>query len=380
MWQGETNTLLGYSGAKALWMVEHGAITQTPEHIIEHDTADTPTTTGTESESESASDSGSDSGSESGGGVAALERLLPVLRCVACGGALRVQAGTQAEAGAGAGAEAGAGAGAGGGGEGLVCGGCRAWYPVQAGFVDVAGGQDEREDPLMARFHEKWLRPAFMRLIGGNWAGEVTFADENRWVTEFMRPAPGPIVDLGPGAGITTKTLADTYGAERVIAVDASAAMLTRLARRVPGTAAIRASATQMPFPDASIGAINCWNMLHYFDDKTAALTEIARVLQPGGSLTLMDLMPDPDPIARHFQNRMGQTVTRKLFGPTQIGDWLTHTGMTIQDIYLPAGNFMILRAQRTTNPPPTPPQPTTTTNNTNTTTEAETSAESVAV
>jgi hypothetical protein len=48
---------------------------------------------------------------------------------------------------------------------------------------------------------------------------------------------------------------------------------------------------------------------------------------------------------------------------------------MTIQDIYLPAGNFMILRAQRTTNPPPTPPQPTTTTN-----TEAETSAESVAV
>lgn len=310
MWQGETNTLLGYSGGKALWSVEHGAIAETAEHVVENDVVDAvPVATD--------------------GGADALGRHLPILRCTACHASLSAES------------------------DALACTGCEASYPLKDGFVDVVGGEDEREDPLMARFHEKWLRPAFMRLIGGNWAGEVSFADENRWVTEFMRPADGPIVDLGPGAGITTKTLAEKYGVERLIAVDASATMLVRLGRRVPGTASVRASATDMPFQDASVGALNCWNMLHYFEDKTAALHEIGRILQPGGSFTLMDLIPEPDHVARYFQGRMGETVIRKLFGPEEIGAWLGKAGMTIQDIYLPGGNFMVLRAVRTDEPLP---------------------------
>jgi uncharacterized protein (TIGR03086 family) len=95
--------------------------------------------------------------------------------------------------------------------------------------------------------------------------------------------------------------------------------------------------------------------MLHYFEDKAAALHEIGRVLQPGGSFTLMDLVPDPDHVARYFQGRMGETVVRKLFGPQEIGEWLGAAGMTIQDIYLPGGNFMILRAVRGEEPLPTP-------------------------
>ncbi|MFD0635969.1 TIGR03086 family metal-binding protein [Catenulispora yoronensis] len=313
LWAGETNTLLGYSGAKALWAVEHGAIADTPEHVVEHDVVDAAPT------------------ADADNGSAALSRYLPILRCPACHSPLDAEP------------------------EELRCVACGVGYPVKDGYVDIVGGEDEREDPLMARFHEKWLRPAFMRLIGGNWAGEVSFADENRWVIEFMRPADGPIVDLGPGAGITTKTLADKYGAERLIAVDASATMLVRLGRRVPGTASVRADATNMPFADGTVGALNCWNMLHYFDDKAAALHEIGRILQPGGSFTLMDLVPEADHVARYFQGRMGETVVRKLFGPEEIGEWLGRAGMTVQDVYLPGGNFMILRAVRTAEPLPQP-------------------------
>jgi hypothetical protein len=68
-----------------------------------------------------------------------------------------------------------------------------------------------------------------------------------------------------------------------------------------------------------------------------------------------MDLVPDPDHVARYFQGRMGETVVRKLFGPQEIGEWLGAAGMTIQDIYLPGGNFMILRALRTDAPLPEP-------------------------
>ena len=312
LWAGETNTLLGYSGAKALWAVEHGEVVDVPEYVIENDVVDVAP-------------------AKADNGSAALARHISTLRCVACHSPLAAKKND------------------------LRCTKCSERYSVKGGFVDILRTQDEREDPLMARFHEKWLRPAFMRLIGGNWAGEVTFADENRWVSEFMRAAEGPIVDLGPGAGITTKTLADKHGVERLIAVDASASMLGRLARRVPGAAGVRADATDMPFGDGTVGAVNCWNMLHYFEDKAAALYEIGRVLRPGGSFTLMDLVPDPDHVARYFQGRMGETVVRKLFGPQEIGEWLGAAGMTIQDIYLPGGNFMILRALRTDAPLPEP-------------------------
>jgi uncharacterized protein (TIGR03086 family) len=310
LWQGETNALLGYSGAKALWAVERGAVVETPEHLAGHDVV---------------------AGPPADGGIGALSRHLPVLRCIACRGPLA------------------------GGPDTLDCSQCGAAYPVKDGLVDIIGGEDDLEDPLLVRFHEQSLRPAFMRLVGGNWAGEVTFADENRWMTGFMRPADGPIVDLGPGAGITTRALAERFGAERVIGVTTSASVLARLARRVPGVAAVRAAAVNMPFPDGVVGALNCWNMLHHFEDQAAVLHEIGRILRPGGSFTLMDLIPDPDGIARYFQGRMDETVVRRLFGPTEMGEWLAGAGMTIQDISLPAGNLMILRAVRTEEPLPSP-------------------------
>jgi SAM-dependent methyltransferase len=303
MWAGETGVLLGYSGAKALWCVEHGDIVDTPEFTVHGDSVDDE---------------------PSGGDDAWLERYLPIMRCVTCASGLERR---PAE---------------------LACTGCDARYPVADGFVDVIGGEDDIEDPLMARFHERWLRPAFMRLIGGNWAGEVTFADENRWVTELMRPAAGPILDLGPGAGITTKTLADKYGTDRIIAMDRSASMMARLSRRVAGAAAVRASATAFPFADASLGGMNCWNMLHYFKDKTEVLREVGRCLQPGGSFVLMDLVPDRDPVSGYFQSRMGENVVRDLFDADQVAGWLADAGMTIDDISFPGGNFMILRAVRT--------------------------------
>jgi ubiquinone/menaquinone biosynthesis C-methylase UbiE len=161
-----------------------------------------------------------------------------------------------------------------------------------------------------------------------------------------MRPADGPILDLGPGAGITTKTLADKYGADRIIAMDRSASM-SRLSRRVPGAAAVRASATAFPFADAGLGGMNCWNMLHYFNDKTEVLREVGHCLQPGGSFVLMDLVPDRDPVSGYFQGRMGETVVRNLFDAQQVAGWLAAAGMTIDDISFRGGNFLILRAVR---------------------------------
>jgi SAM-dependent methyltransferase len=296
----ETRLLLGYSGAKALWAVEHGEVAPTPSFA------------------------GAVEPSPSGASVdepAVLGRHAGIMRCTKCLGPLAPE------------------------GDRANCAECGADYPLAGGYLNMISVADEPEDPLTAGSHERWLRPAFMHLVGGNWGGEVSFADENRIMVEQVRPATGPILDLGPGAGITTKTLSDAFGVDRLIAVDMSGSMLRRLKRRVPGALAVRANAKSLPFNDGTLGAINCWNMLHYFTDKTAAVAEMARCLQPGGSLTIMDFRHAPDPVSRYFQDKFGEIVTRVMFDPDEISEWLTQAGMTVQELLLPGGNFMIIRA-----------------------------------
>jgi SAM-dependent methyltransferase len=299
---GEARVLRGYSGAKALWRVEHGPVVETPPYVppIEPVTA------------QAAAE-----------GIAALGRYAEIMRCPKCHGALAVS------------------------GSSADCATCGAGYPIADECLDVFGQQEDLPDPLVTKYHTRYTRPAFMRLVGGLWGLQLTYEAENRMIPDFVRPADGPIVDLGPGRGITTRSLAGVFGADRLIAVDASAAMLRRLKRRIPEAAAIRASVFDLPFADATVGAVNCWNFLHGFADKTDVLDEIARCLKPGGSLTVMDLVPDTDPVSGHFQRRPGERKTHGLFGPDEITAALARAGLTVQEQVFPGGNVMVLRARR---------------------------------
>lgn len=298
----ETRLLLGYSGAKALWVLEHGEVVDTP-----------PFAGAVEPPS---SQAGVDE-------PALLDHHVDLMRCTNCRGALGQEEGR------------------------ARCAACGSEYPIADGYLNMISEADQPEDPLYASSHEQWLRTAFMRIVGGNWGGEVTFADENRFMVEQIRPESGPILDLGPGAGISTKTLADAFGAHRLIAVDVSGSMLRRLKRRVPGALAIRASAKFLPFEDSTLGAVNCWNMLQYFPDKLEILREISRCLQPGGSLTIMSFRNAPDPVSRYFQGKIGEVATRVLCDPDEICDLLTRAGMTVQELILPGGNFIVVTATR---------------------------------
>jgi ubiquinone/menaquinone biosynthesis C-methylase UbiE len=58
-------------------------------------------------------------------------------------------------------------------------------------------------------------------------------------------------------------------------------------ARKNPGVNWQLGSATAMPFPDASFDVVLCQQGLQYFPDRQAAMNEIARVLVPGGQVSL---------------------------------------------------------------------------------------------
>jgi ubiquinone/menaquinone biosynthesis C-methylase UbiE len=93
------------------------------------------------------------------------------------------------------------------------------------------------------------------------------------------------VVDLAAGTGKFTALLVPT-GAT-IVAVEPVAEMRDTLVRTVPGVEALDGTAESMPFPDGSADALTVAQAFHWFD-ADAALTEIARVLRPGGGLAMI--------------------------------------------------------------------------------------------
>lgn len=90
------------------------------------------------------------------------------------------------------------------------------------------------------------------------------------------------VLDLGAGTGKLTQVLLD-LGLD-VVAVEPSEQMRERIP---PRAEVLDGSAEALPLPDASVDAVLVGQAFHWFDaDK--ALSEIARVIRPGGTVGLL--------------------------------------------------------------------------------------------
>ncbi|GLY68560.1 class I SAM-dependent methyltransferase [Amycolatopsis taiwanensis] len=93
------------------------------------------------------------------------------------------------------------------------------------------------------------------------------------------------VLDLGAGTGKLTEGLLDLD--LRVTAVEPDPAMLAELARRHPGVRALDGTAEGIPLGDAEVDSVLVGQAFHWFD-MDRALTEIARVLKPGGTVVAL--------------------------------------------------------------------------------------------
>lgn len=102
----------------------------------------------------------------------------------------------------------------------------------------------------------------------------------------------GRFLDLGCGKARLSRVALDS-GATRCIAVDFSAAMLTApSAFRSPRVSRVQATAACFPFAQASFDAIGVALTLGHVPDLSEPLTEMRRVLRPGGWLLISDFHP----------------------------------------------------------------------------------------
>jgi SAM-dependent methyltransferase len=95
------------------------------------------------------------------------------------------------------------------------------------------------------------------------------------------------VLDLACGTGRYTQLLADSNAGE-VVAVDFCQPMLAQVAT----AQRVRASMMQLPFASGAFAVVICGLALGHATDVTAWMTEVGRVLAPGGILLYSDFHP----------------------------------------------------------------------------------------
>ena len=65
----------------------------------------------------------------------------------------------------------------------------------------------------------------------------------------------------------------------------------------------VEGSAAELPFEDASFDGLTAAYLLRYLDDLPAGLAELARVLRPGATASLLDFGVPPAPLTREAWN-----------------------------------------------------------------------------
>jgi SAM-dependent methyltransferase len=315
LWQEDTETVLGHLGVKARWAERNGPVVP------------------------ASSDSVPDRDVEpAAAGAELLAQHAAAFRCPGCGGdSLRLE------------------------GNLATCPACSNAYPIEKGILDLTARVGESGDdfllklaqvPGMGHYYEAHARPNFVRLCGSNWAGQVLPSDEDDYIASHVRPVDGPVLDLAAGAGRWTEVLAKTVGADRVIALDLLLPMLVTLRGRLPEVPAVLASADTLPFGDATLGAVLCWNALQAFPAVApAAIAEVARCLKPGGTFTLLTFRDSDDPVYRYFARRHrfpAHNDGLTLFDRDELVGWLTEAGLEVHDETAP-GTFVIINAVRRT-------------------------------
>jgi SAM-dependent methyltransferase len=129
---------------------------------------------------------------------------------------------------------------------------------------------------------------------------------------DAARAASGPVVgcDIAHGMLLETKAAADRSPA--------------------PNLVLVRADAHHLPFADGSFAAVMCWNGLQVIPGLEATVSELVRVLAPGGRLMVSVLTL---PVGALLPPRQEMRVPNLLASRQRFVDEFEQAGVVIDDV-----------------------------------------------
>lgn len=117
----------------------------------------------------------------------------------------------------------------------------------------------------------------------------------------------GDVLEIGPGPGLNLPYY--PAGVSELTLAEPEDPMADRLERRLRQTGrtgrVVRAPAEDLPLADGSVDYVVATFVLCTVDDPERALTEVARVLRPGGTFVFMEHVRSRDAGLAAWQDRM---------------------------------------------------------------------------
>lgn len=131
-----------------------------------------------------------------------------------------------------------------------------------------------------------------------HWLQRFVFEPVQRTVLDLAAasvPRPAAILDVGCGTGRLLRQAEQRFPNARLIGVDAATEMVKKAQASVPDGSDVRfeeAVAENLPFPDAQFDLVFSTLTFHHWQDQAIGISEVARVLTPGGRWLVADVMP----------------------------------------------------------------------------------------
>jgi demethylmenaquinone methyltransferase/2-methoxy-6-polyprenyl-1,4-benzoquinol methylase len=121
------------------------------------------------------------------------------------------------------------------------------------------------------------------------YAALLSFGQDPRWrrflVSRIDVGQRATVLDVATGTGAVARELLAQKRCT-VVGLDQSPEMLAEARRRLPASVKlVEGRAEQLPFPDAAFDALTFTYLLRYVENPASTLTELARVVRPGGTI-----------------------------------------------------------------------------------------------
>jgi SAM-dependent methyltransferase len=164
----------------------------------------------------------------------------------------------------------------------------------------------------------------------------------NRWelqvlprLVDWLGDMHGPILDVGCGVGHLGNALFAAGRSEvELVGTDFQAELLEEVGTGYLGL--VEADVHHLPFRDAAFAGIIASNSLHHFPDPERAMSEIARVLRPGGVFVAYDprfLAPLEALKKRLRRNDRAFTEDHKAFRLDEYRTLLGSSGLCVTEV-----------------------------------------------
>lgn len=168
----------------------------------------------------------------------------------------------------------------------------------------------------------------------------MTFRMDVGWrkraIRELRLPAGSTVLDLAAGTGDLCRMLQDASLV--AIGVDLSLGMLQAARTNAP---LVQADALRLPVEDGSVAGVTCGFALRNFRELEPFFAELARVVRPGGRISLLEVAEPPNPLLRRGHGiYFGHVVPR--IGALISGEAAAYRYLPESVAYLPEPDDML--------------------------------------